>query len=54
VFVGDQADRSFWKRVKQEVPNLGVVIDDGGHIPEQQIVTLEEMFPHLRPGGVYL
>ena len=25
-----------------------------GHTPEQQIVTLEEMLPHLRPGGVYL
>jgi|HubBroStandDraft_2_1064218.scaffolds.fasta_scaffold46897_1 23S rRNA U2552 (ribose-2'-O)-methylase RlmE/FtsJ len=54
VLIGDQADRSFWKRVKQEVPNLDVVIDDGGHLPEQQIVTLEELLPHLRPGGVYL
>jgi hypothetical protein len=54
VFIGDQGDRSFWKRFKQEVPVLDIVIDDGGHIPEQQIVSLEELLPHLQPAGVYL
>ena len=54
VFVGDQADRSFWQRFKREVPKVDILIDDGGHHPEQQIVTLEEMLPHLRPGGVYI
>jgi methyltransferase family protein len=54
IFVGDQADRAFWKRVRDEVPDLDVVIDDGGHMTEQQIVTLEELLPHLRPGGVYI
>ncbi|MBZ5571214.1 MAG: class I SAM-dependent methyltransferase [Acidobacteriia bacterium] len=54
IFIGDQADRDFWKRVKQEVPFLDIVIDDGGHKPHQQIVSLEEMLPHLRPGGVYI
>lgn len=29
------------------------MIDDGGHTPEQQRITLEEMLPHLRCGGVY-
>jgi SAM-dependent methyltransferase len=54
VFIGDQADRSFWKRFKKEVPVIDIVIDDGGHKPHQQIATLEEMLPHLRGGGVYL
>jgi hypothetical protein len=54
VFIGDQANRSFWKHFKQEVSIIDIVIDDGGHTPEQQTVTLEEMLPHLRPGGVYL
>ena len=54
IFLGDQADRSFWKRVKQEVPLLDIVIDDGGHKPHQQIVSLEELLPHLRSGGVYV
>lgn len=54
IFTGDQADRNFWKRFKEEVPVLDIVIDDGGHIPWQQIVSLEELLPHLRPAGVYL
>jgi SAM-dependent methyltransferase len=54
VFIGDQADRSFWAGVRKAVPTLDILIDDGGHHPEQQRITLEEMLPHLRPGGVYL
>lgn len=54
VYIGDQADRAFWRRFRQEVPSIDIVIDDGGHEYEQQAVTLEEMLPHVRPGGVYL
>lgn len=54
VFIGDQADRDFWHRFRKQVPELDVVIDDGGHRPAQQIAALEELLPHLRPGGVYL
>lgn len=54
VFIGDQADRTFWHRMKKEVPKIDIVIDDGGHAPNQQIVTLEELLPHVRPAGVYL
>jgi hypothetical protein len=54
IFIGDQADRALWARVKHAVPALDIVIDDGGHDPAQQIVTLEELLPHLRPGGVYI
>lgn len=54
IFVGDQADRTFWERFKREVPTLDIVIDDGGHLPHQQIATLEALLPHLRPGAVYL
>jgi hypothetical protein len=54
VFIGDQADRTFWRSVKQQIPPVDIVIDDGGHEPHQQIPTLEEMLPHIREGGVYL
>ena len=54
IFIGDQADRNFWTRFKKEVPLLDIIIDDGGHEVRQQMVTLEEMLPHLRSGGVYL
>jgi hypothetical protein len=54
VFIGDQADRTFWRNFKKKVEGIDIVIDDGGHTPEQQQVTLEELLPSLRPGGVYL
>ena len=36
------------------MPRIDILIDDGGHLVEQQIVTLEEMLPRLAPGGIYL
>lgn len=54
VFIGDQADRSFWRSFRKSVEGIDILIDDGGHTPEQQQITLEEMLPSLRPGGVYL
>lgn len=54
IFIGDQADRHFWRNFRGQVPELDIVVDDGGHTPKQQTVSLEELLPHLRPGGVYL
>ena len=54
IFIGDQEDRQFWKAVRAEVPSFDIVIDDGGHKAEQQIVTLEELVPYMSPGGVFI
>lgn len=54
IFIGDQANREFWRTFKEQVPTIDILIDDGGHKTHQQIVTLEEMLPYIRPGGVYL
>ncbi len=54
IVIGDQADRDFWKTFRERVPVVDILVDDGGHQKEQQIVTLEEMLPHLQPGGVYV
>jgi Methyltransferase domain len=54
IFIGDQADRNFWRRLRQEGLTLDIVIDDGGHQTQQQIASFEELLPSLRPGGVYL
>jgi hypothetical protein len=54
IAIGDQGDRAFWAEFRSAVPEVDIVIDDGGHRVEQQIVTLEEMLPHMRPGGVLI
>merc|ERR1719482_2449115 len=54
VFIGDQASPEFWEGVKMQVPRIDILIDDGGHTPEQQIATLGLMLQHLSPDGVYI
>ena len=54
IHIGDQGDREFWKQFKEDVPFIDVLIDDGGHEANQMRVTFEELFPVMRPGGVYI
>lgn len=52
--IGSQEDRNFLAYLKEKYPKIDILIDDGGHTMNQQIVTFEEMFPHLSYGGTYL
>jgi cephalosporin hydroxylase len=54
VMIGDQADRGFLAGVRQRLPLIDIVIDDGGHTMEQQITSFEELYPHVQPRGIYL
>ncbi|MEA2226626.1 MAG: hypothetical protein QOF04_256 [Solirubrobacteraceae bacterium] len=54
VHIGDQADPAFWADFRRQVPKVDIVIDDGGHLVDQQIATLEALLPHISPGGVYM
>jgi hypothetical protein len=54
VFIGDQADQSFWDEFRRQVPRIDVVIDDGGHEAHQQITSLRCLLPHMAMGGVYI
>jgi hypothetical protein len=54
IFIGDQSDRRFWESFRAEALPIDIVVDDGGHEVIQQIVTLEELLPHITPGGVYI
>ncbi|HMN46510.1 MAG TPA: class I SAM-dependent methyltransferase [Povalibacter sp.] len=54
VLIGSQEDRSFLRSLKERVPVIDILIDDGGHTMTQQITTFEELFPHVAHDGVYL
>jgi hypothetical protein len=54
IFIGDQSDSEFWRKLRSTTEPFDIVIDDGGHLPHQQQVTLEGVLGHLNPGGVYL
>lgn len=54
IYIGDQGDREFLQYLKKEIGHVDIVIDDGGHMMEQQIVSFEELFDILDDDGVYL
>ncbi len=51
--IGDQTDRGFLRELAAEAGPFDVVVDDGGHRMEQHRVSLEELWPSLRRGGLY-
>ena len=54
VFIGDQADPAFLRRVLDAVGPPTVVVDDGGHTANQQITAFEAIYPAMPCPGVYL
>ncbi len=54
IVIGDQSDRGFWREFVDRVPQIDIVIDDGSHVPEHQVATLEALLPHISNGGVYI
>lgn len=54
IFIGSQSDREFWSKLKSEIGKIDILIDDGGHTMDQQLVTFEEMFDHISMDGIYI
>lgn len=54
IHIGSQEDPEFWEKFKKQVPRVDILIDDGGHTTQQQLVTLAQMLPHLSQNGVYM
>lgn len=54
IHIGDQENPVFWRKFFTKVPKVDIFIDDGGHAPNQQRITLEEVLPRIQPGGVYI
>ena len=51
IIIGDQADPLFWQKLFSEIGEVDVILDDGGHMNHQQIVTCIEGIPNIRDGG---
>lgn len=51
IFIGDQSDPAFWQSFFKEVGPVDILLDDGGHTNEQQIVTCMECIPNISDGG---
>tara|TARA_B100001758_G_C18355146_1_gene582247 strand:+ start:416 stop:1276 length:861 start_codon:yes stop_codon:yes gene_type:complete len=51
IFIGSQSDPIFWRDLFTQVGKVDVVLDDGGHTYQQQIVTVESCLPNIKNGG---
>lgn len=54
VFIGDQADATFLKKVNEQTGPFDIVVDDGGHMMNQQLTSFKTLFPLLKDGGFYI
>ena len=54
IFIGDQSDPNFWLNFRKKVGKIDIVLDDGGHTYEQQIITVESLIPSINDGGMIL
>ena len=52
IFIGNQSDSQFWDDFTKKVGLIDVVLDDGGHTYEQQIITTESLLSAMNDGGV--
>ncbi|MDO8651969.1 MAG: class I SAM-dependent methyltransferase [Undibacterium sp.] len=54
IFIGNQADPLFWKELFAKIGPIDVLLDDGGHTNEQQIITTFACIPMIKDGGMLI
>ena len=54
VYIGDQTDKNFLSSVIKGIGKPDIIIDDGGHTSNQQIISFNYLFGHLNDKGIYL
>lgn len=54
IYIGDQSNPEFWLNFFNKVGSVDIIIDDGGHTYEQQIVTATTCIPYIKNGGILL
>lgn len=52
IYIGSQSDTAFWEKFIDKVGLIDVVLDDGGHTYEQQIITTESLLNSMKDGGI--
>ena len=53
-YIGNQADVNFLGSVIKDIGKPDIIIDDGGHTSNQQILSFNYLFGHLSDKGTYL
>lgn len=54
IIIGDQSDREFLNRLRDQVGRVDIIIDDGSHHSSHQIATFQELYTSVNDDGIYL
>lgn len=54
IIIGDQGDPNFWNTFRENGIKFDMVIDDGSHLMNHQILTFNKTLSIIKDGGVYL
>ena len=52
IFIGSQSDKNFWRNFCKKIGKIDIVLDDGGHTYDQQIITTEMLLENIKDGGL--
>jgi len=52
IFIGSQSDENFWRNFREKIGKIDIVLDDGGHTYDQQIITTEMLLENIKDGGL--
>lgn len=54
IHIGSQSNPNFWQDFFRSVGPVDIVLDDGGHTFEQQIITVDACIPYIKDGGMMI
>ena len=54
IHIGSQSDPEFWDNFFASVGDVDIVLDDGGHTNQQQIITAFKCIPHIKNEGMLI
>ena len=52
IYIGSQSDKNLWKNFYSKVGKIDILLDDGGHVNDQQIITLGESVHNINDNGI--
>jgi len=54
IYIGSQSSPKFWNEFFNSTGMVDVILDDGGHTEEQQIITTAHCVPFINDGGLLI
>jgi cephalosporin hydroxylase len=54
IFIGSQDDENFLNSIKNKIGPIDIIIDDGSHMMEHQILTFKVLYDAVKENGIYL